>query len=126
MQTLEIGADTKSCRDISRLFKDYLVSDVCRCMLELKFSIYHRTTVCPHRLPMQYWLNNDILLLSDWCACVHVKEKMVSQRKPYFFSERFELPRVTSNLEKSDGLVHCSVKNAAVLCKNHCERVMQI
>jgi len=24
---------------------------------------------------------------------------------------------VTSNLEKSDGLVHCSVKNAAVLCK---------
>jgi len=25
MQTVEIGADTKSCRDISRLFKDYLV-----------------------------------------------------------------------------------------------------
>ena len=27
-----------------------------------------------------------------------------------FFSERFESPRVTSTLEKSDGLVHCSVK----------------
>ena len=27
---------------------------------------------------------------------------------------------------KSDGLVHCSVKNAAVLCENHRERVMQI
>jgi len=33
---------------------------------------------------------------------------------------------VTSKLEKSDGLVHCSLKNAAVLCKNHRERVMQI
>ena len=37
-----------------------------------------------------------------------------------------ESPCVTSKLEKSDGLVHCSVKNAAVLCENHCERVMQI
>ena len=36
-------------------------------------------------------------------------------------SERFESPRLTSNLEKSDGLVHCSVENAAVLCKNHRE-----
>ena len=26
---------------------------------------------------------------------------------------------MTSNLEKSDGLVHYSVKNAAVLCENH-------
>ena len=25
---------------------------------------------------------------------------------------------MTSNLEESDGLVHCSVKNAAVLCEN--------
>ena len=28
---------------------------------------------------------------------------------------------MTSNPEKSDGLVHCSVKNAAVLCENHRE-----
>ena len=33
---------------------------------------------------------------------------------------------MTSNLEKSNGLVHCSVKNAAVLCKNRRERVLQI
>ena len=33
---------------------------------------------------------------------------------------------MTSNLEKSDGLVHCSVKNAVVLCENHRERVTQI
>ena len=35
------------------------------------------------------------------------------------------MPRVTSNLEKSDGLVHCSLGNAAVLCENHRERIMQ-
>ena len=35
-------------------------------------------------------------------------------------------PHVTSNLEKSERLVHCSVKNAAVLCENHRERVTQI
>jgi len=33
---------------------------------------------------------------------------------------------VASNLEKSDGLVHYSVKNVAVLCENHRERVTQI
>ena len=33
---------------------------------------------------------------------------------------------MTSNLEKSNGLVHCSVKNAAVLCENHRQRVTQI
>jgi len=32
---------------------------------------------------------------------------------------------VTSKVEKSDGLVHYSVKNAAVLCENHRERVTQ-
>ena len=35
------------------------------------------------------------------------------------------MPRVTSNLEKSDGLVHCSLGNAAVLCENHHERITQ-
>jgi len=29
---------------------------------------------------------------------------------------------ICSNLEKSDGLVHCSVKYAAVLCENRRER----
>ena len=32
---------------------------------------------------------------------------------------------MTTNLGKSDGLVYYSVKNAAVLCKNHRERVTQ-
>jgi len=69
-----------------------------RCMLELKFAILQQ--VSPHRLPMQYCLknhwpdqaffkhsphtnsisnsailcNNYISLLSDLCACVHVKK----------------------------------------------------
>ena len=66
--------------------------------------------------------NNYISLLSDLCACVHVKKNGIVK-------EAIVLqwaPRVTSNLEKSDGLVHCSVKNAAVLCENHRERVTQI
>ena len=54
------------------------------------------------------------------------EEKMVSQRKPQLFSEQFKLSCETSELEKSDGLVHCSVENAAVLCENHRERVTQI
>jgi len=35
-------------------------------------------------------------------------------------------PHVTSNLDKSNELEHCLVKNAAVLCESHCERVTQI
>jgi len=62
-----------------------------------KFAIFH---------------NNYILLLSDLCSCVHTKKNSVV--KPQFFSEQFESPRATSNLEKSNGLVHCLVKNAAV------------
>ena len=67
-------------------------------MLELKFAIYHRAASLHHRLPMQYFTeeslaffkhslhtnsisnsailhNNYISLLSDLCACVHVKKK---------------------------------------------------
>ena len=33
---------------------------------------------------------NYISLQSDLCACVHVKKKLASQRKPQFFSEQFE------------------------------------
>ena len=39
-----------------------------------------------------------------------MKIKMVPQRKPWFSSERIEQPCETSNQNKSDGLVHCSVK----------------
>ena len=38
-----------------------------------------------------------------------------------FFSELFELPCESLNLLKGDRLVHCSVENVAVLCKNHHE-----
>ena len=70
-------------------------------MLELKFAIITEHQVSPHRLPMQYILaeesqaffklsqninsisnsailcNNYILLLSDLCACIHVKKNGV-------------------------------------------------
>ena len=48
--------------------------------------------------------------------------KMALQMKLYFFKATHE----TTKLQNSDGLVHCSVKNAAVLCENHCERLTQI
>ena len=107
--------------------------------------------VSPHRLPMQYWLknhrpdraffkhslhtnsicnsailcNNYISLLSDLCACVHVKKKW--RRKGSHSSSMSGSNRlVWLQTWKSDGLVHCSVKNAAVLCENHRERVTQI
>jgi len=64
--------------------------------------------------------------VAKWfCACVHVKKKMASQRKPYS-SVSIEPPCQTSNVEISDRLVNCSVENAAVLRENHCERVTQI
>ena len=83
----------------------YLAADTC-----LSWSLPSMTEqhICPHRLRMQYWLknqwphqavfkhsphtncisnsaiwhNNYISLLSDLCTCVHVKKKMVLQRKP--------------------------------------------
>ena len=35
------------------------------------------------------------------------------------------VPCETSKLWKSNGVVHCSVKNDAVSCVNHCERITQ-
>jgi len=70
-----------------------------RCMLELKFAIYYRAASLPSQASYAvYWLknhrlpsnnpstptvfvssvilrNNYISLLSDLCACVHVKKK---------------------------------------------------
>ena len=119
-----------------------------RCMLELKFAIYYRAASLPSQTSYALLAeesqaffkhspqtssisnsailrNNYISLLSDLFTCVHVKKNGVV-KEAIIFSEQFESPRVTSILEKSDGLVHCSVKNAAVLCKNHRERVTQI
>jgi len=69
--------------------------------------------------------NNYISLLSDLCAAYTwrkngiAKEAIVLQWAVQTASWDFKPV-------KSDGLVHCSVENAAVLCKNHCERVTQI
>ena len=70
--------------------------------------------------------NNYISLLSDLCACEHVKkngavkEAIVLQWMVRLASCNFKPGK------KGDGLVHCSVKNAAVLCENHRERVTRI
>ena len=108
--------------------------------------------VSPHRLPVQYWLknhwpdqaffkhsphtnsisnsailrNNYISLLSDLCAWVHVKKKW--RRKGSHSSSVSGSNRLVwlQTWHKSDVLVHCSVKNAAVLCENRRERVTQI
>jgi len=61
--------------------------------------------------------NNYISLLSDLCACVHVKKKWRRKGSHSSSVSVSKSPRVTSNLEKIDGLVHCSVKNAAFCAK---------
>jgi len=73
-----------------------------RCMLELKFAIYYWAASLPSQasyvvlaeeLQAFYTHTNSISnsailrdnyisLLSDVCACVHVKKKMASKRKP--------------------------------------------
>ena len=64
--------------------------------------------------------NNYISLLKahayTWRKNGVVKEAIVLQRAV----------RIASCDSNSDGLVHCSVKNASVLCENHRERFTQI
>ena len=52
---------------------------------------------------------------------MHTREEKNCITKDMFFSELFELPCESLNLLKGDRLVHCSVENVAVLCKNHHE-----
>ena len=119
-----------------------------RCMLELKFAIYYRAASLPSQdsyavlseesqasfkhSPHTNSIsnsailhNNYISLVGDLWACVYMKKKGVV-KEAIVLQWAVQSPRVTSNLEKSNGLVHCSVKNAAVLCEYHCERVMRI
>ena len=100
-----------------------------RCMLELKFAIYYRAASLPSQASYAVLAeesqaffkhsphtnsisnsailrNNYISLLSDLCACVHVKKNGV--------------------VKEAIVLVHCSVTNAAIMCWNHRERVTQI
>ena len=67
----------------------------------------------------------DISLLSDLCACVHVK-KNGAVKEAIVLQWAVRIASCDFKLGKSDGLVHYSVKNAAVLCENHRERVTQI
>ena len=69
-------------------------------MLELKFAIYYRAASLPSQ--------------ASYAALAEESEAFF-KHSPHTNSKS---PRVTSNLEKSDGLVHCSMKNAAVLCEN--------
>ena len=70
--------------------------------------------------------NNYISLLSDLCACVHVKKKW--RRKGSHSSSVSGSNHLVwlHTWKKGNGLVHCSVKNVAVSCKNHCESITQI
>ena len=120
-----------------------------RCMLELKFAIYYRAASFPSQAFYKVLAeesqaffkhsphtnsisnsailrNNYISLLSDLCACIHMKKKWRrngSHRSSVSGSNHLAW---LQTWKKSDGLVHCSVKNAAVLCKNHRERGTQI
>jgi len=105
-----------------------------RCMLELKFAIYYRAASLPSQASYAVLAeesqaffkrslhtnsisnsailsNNYISLLSDLCACVWVHQWAVRI--------------VTSNQEKSDGLVHCSVK-MLLFCVKTIVKVTQI
>jgi len=134
------------------IFNVFILVDVpffsSRCMLELKFAINYRAASLPSQAcyavlaeesqaffkhsphtnsisNSAFLPNNYISLLSNLCACVHVKKKWRRKGSHSSSVSGSKSPRVTSNLEKRDGLVHCSVKNA-VLCENHREIVTQI
>ena len=69
--------------------------------------------------------NNYISLLSDLRACVHMKKNGVA-KEAIVLQWAVQIASCDLKPGKSDGVVHCSVKNAAVLCENHRERVTQI
>ena len=119
-----------------------------RCMLELKFAIYYRAASLSslasyavlaeesqaffkHSLHTNSISNSAILrnnyisLLGDLCACIHVKKKWCL-KEAIVLQWAVRIASCDFKPGKSDGLVHCSVKNAAVLCENHHERVTQI
>jgi len=72
-------------------------------------------------------LSRDYVLKFDWYYQLSGSgtNSLNSRNLPGHFSYDVGM-RLTSNLEKSDGLVHCSVENAVVLCESHHERVTQI
>ena len=122
----------------------FLAADAC---LSWSLPTITEQQVCPHRLPMQYWPknhwpdptlfkhflhtnctsksailhNNCISLLSDLCACVHMKKNGVAKEAIVF---QWAVRTASWDFKpgkKSSVLVHCSVGNAAVLFENHRE-----
>ena len=92
--------------------------------------------VCPHRLPMHYWLKKHC---PDQALFKHtLYTNCISNLHAYTWSKngiiketivlRWPVRSTSWDFKpgKSNGLVHCSVENAAVLCENHHERVTQI
>jgi len=103
-------------------------------MLELKFAIYYRAasllsqafysvlaeesqaffkqSVHTNSISNSAILHtNYISLLSDLCACIHVKKNGVI-KEAIVLQWVVRIALCDLNLKKSDGLVHCSVKNA--------------
>jgi len=79
--------------------------------VHMKNNGWQSLSLSPHTptvfLIQQSWVNNCVSLLSSLCARATSEENGVGK------------------LWKSDGVLHCSVQNAAVLCKSHSERVPQ-
>ena len=125
----------------------FLAADAC---LSWSLPFITEQQVSPHRLPMQYWLKNrwpdqgffkhsphtnstsNSVILHNitfccWFECMRTLKKKW-RRKGSHSSSVSGLNRLVwlQTWKKSDGLVHCSVKNAAVVCENYRERVTQI
>ena len=112
------------------VYVTFLAADAC-----LSWSLPSTTEqqVSPHRLPMQYWpritdqaffkhslhtnsisnsailRNNYISLLSNLCACVHVKKNGIV-KEAIVLQWAVRIASCDFETGKSDGLVHCSVK----------------
>ena len=130
----------------------FLTADAC---LSWSLPSITEQQVYPHRLPMQYLLknqwpdvdqaffkhsphtqanctsnsailrNNYILLLSDFCTCIHEKKKWCHKGShSSSVSVSNHLVRLQIGKKRWAGALLSG--NAAVLCENHRERVMQI
>ena len=86
-----------------------------RCMLELKFAIYYRAASLPSRLPMQYLAEESQAFFQHSPHTKSISNSAILRNN--YISLLSDLCAC---------VVHCSVKNAAVLCENHCERVTRI
>ena len=129
----------------------FLAADAC---LSWSLPSITEQQVSLHRLPMQYWLknqaffkhspytnsiSNSTILRNKYSLlkvqsskfkviCAHGTREEKWRHKGSHSSSASGSNRLVwlQTWRKSDGPVHCSVKNAAVLCENYRERVAQI